>query len=229
MTRPLVSVVIPAFNAEHYLGETLESVLAQTYEPVEVIVIDDGSTDDTADLARRYPVRLLQGPNGGRSVARNRGLDVARGDLIAFCDADDLWLNRRLEAQVGVLDGDPRLGVVSCQVEPFIQPGMPRPSWFGLGQMQTRRALLTSALLVRRELFETVGGFDPRYRIVQDTDWVARAISSGTRIGYVDEVLVRYRVHDANGSSDRELVHTEMLQVLRAAVARRRSAEGAPD
>jgi glycosyltransferase involved in cell wall biosynthesis len=220
----LVSVVIPAYNAERFLGETLDSVFAQTYEPLEVIVIDDGSTDGTAEVARRYPVNLLGGPNGGRSVARNRGIEASTGELIAFCDADDVWLPKRVEAEARLLGEDPELSIASCMLQGFLEPGTPPPPWIGRYHLEPRRAAEPSALLVRRELLERVGVFDPGYVIAQDYDLLARAVELGAKIGFVDEILVRYRIHDANSVHDRELMRKEMFRVLRSAAGRRRQA-----
>ena len=102
MTPGLISCVIPVFNGERYLGEALESVLAQSYQPLEVIVVDDGSTDETAEVARRYGerVRYVWQPNAGETAARNLGLTAAHGEFIAFLDADDVWDSEKLERQI---------------------------------------------------------------------------------------------------------------------------------
>ncbi len=218
----LVSVVIPAYNAGRFLAETLESVFAQTHEPLEVIVVDDGSTDATADIARRFPVNLLSGSNGGRSVARNRGVEASAGQLIAFCDADDVWLPTRVERQVELLGENPDVDIASCLIEVFVEPGIDPPSWLRPVDLETRRGMQPSALLVRRSLLRRVGLFDPQYVISQDADWIARALGSGASMGFVEEALVRYRIHDQNSVHDRRLVWTETFRVLRSAAARAR-------
>ena len=113
--RPLVSVVIPAYNDEGFLAATIESVLAQTYRPLEVVVVDDGSSDGTVALARSFgdPVRVVEQENKGPAGARNTGFAAARGSIIALLDADDLWMPKRLEACVDLLQSDPTLGFVT--------------------------------------------------------------------------------------------------------------------
>src|SRR5437667_12630279 len=111
---PLVSVVIPCYNGERYLAEAIESVLAQRYEPLEIIVVDDGSTDRSAEVARHFgdAVQYVCQPHAGAAAARNRGVGLATGDLIAFLDADDVWTEGRLARQVQVLEADPSVGMV---------------------------------------------------------------------------------------------------------------------
>ena len=227
MNDSLVSMIVPAYNAERFLGETLEGAVAQTYTPVEVIVVDDGSTDATSEVAARFGVRVLRQSNGGRSAARNAGIAAARGAFLAFCDADDVSMPTRIESQMTYLAEHPELGVAGCMLEIFMDPGVPRPRWVRPQDLEPHHALQTSTLLVRRELFETIGSFDTSYDSGEEHQWLSRAIDAGVKIGSVDEVLVRYRVHHANASHDRDAVRDGMFRFLRESVARKRHAEGA--
>ena len=119
-----ISVIIPVYNAEHYLAEALDSVLAQEIEPLEILVVDDGSTDGSATIARRYAdrVRFYQQANRGAAFARNRGIELSKGSLLAFLDADDLWMPSKLNVQVNALEDQPELDMVLGTVMQFISP-----------------------------------------------------------------------------------------------------------
>ncbi|MDX6637121.1 MAG: hypothetical protein QOJ01_632 [Solirubrobacterales bacterium] len=224
---PVVSVVIPVYNGERFLAEAIESVLAQNYEPLEIIVVDDGSTDGSAAIAERYPVILLRGLNRGRSQARNAGIEAASGELVGFCDADDVWLGERLNLQVRHLLDHPEEGAVACMMEVFVEPGIERPRWLRGVLAETRRSLMPSALLIRREVLDRVGGFDPRFEVGEDGDLMLRMKESGVRMGSVDRVLFRYRIHDANSLHDREHHRKALFRVIHESVKRKRRLPGA--
>ncbi len=157
----LVSVVIPAFNAEAFVAEAIESVLAQDHEPVEVIVVNDGSTDATAAIAARYPVRCLRQANGGQAAARNAGVAAAQGSLVSFLDADDVWRASKLATEVAHLQAHAELDYVLVRMQRTLLPGAPWPpgtpaGWFEEPQPGT----LPSAALVRRSALERIGPFD---------------------------------------------------------------------
>src|SRR5438874_1624069 len=124
MSRPLVSVVIPTYNSAHYIGEAVQSVLAQTYTNFEVIVVDDGSTDDTRERLESVAgrIRYLYQPNGGVSKARNRGIQEARGELIAFLDGDDEWLPEKLAKQLAYMRANPSSPLVHADVYQLHEP-----------------------------------------------------------------------------------------------------------
>ncbi len=223
--EPLVSVVIPAFNAERFLAEAIESVLAQDHGNLEVIVVDDGSLDGTGQLAARYPVKTIAQPNGGQAAARNTGVACARGPLVAFLDADDLWMPGKLSTEVAFLNDHPDAGYVLSRMQRVLLPGAPWPpgtpaGWFDEPQPGT----LPSAALIRRSTLEHVGAFGTRFRHGSDTDWQARAADLGVRGALLDDVLVHYRIHGANHSYDNLGMKREMFDLLRASVARKRAA-----
>lgn len=223
--RPLVSVVIPAFNAEAFVAEAIESALAQDYEPREVIVVDDGSTDRTSAVASSYPVRCVTQPNGGQAAARNAGVAFCRGPLVAFLDADDLWMPGKLSGQVAYLMAHPEVGYVLCRMQRVLMPGARWPpgtpvDWFEQPQAGT----LPSAALVRRPTLDRVGPFEPRFRHGSDTDWQARAADAGVRWRLLPDVLVQYRIHGANHSYDNLGMKREMFALLRSSLERKRQA-----
>jgi glycosyltransferase involved in cell wall biosynthesis len=225
MAGPLVSVVVPVHNGERFLGAALESALAQDYAPLEIVVVDDGSTDGSAELTTAYPVTLLSQPNSGVASARNAGVAASDGELIAFLDQDDEWLPTKTSRQVGALAGDPGLGFVLTRMQIVLEPGMPRPEWLDEASLAgPSDAAIPSSLMVRRETFDQVGGFDPVYRIACDADWLARAKDAGVEWARLDETLVRYRIHAHNGIHGRDALLGELNGVLRASVRRRRVA-----
>jgi glycosyltransferase involved in cell wall biosynthesis len=224
MTDPLVSVIIPVYNGGRFLAEALDSAFAQTYRPIEVIVVDDGSTDETAEVAHSRPEALyLHQENRGVSAARNAGLAIAEGELIALLDADDVWLPDKLCLQVDYLSANPRRGLVVGRNSYFVHPGAARPTWFAARRLdESEQALLPSSWLVRRPTFDRVGLFDPSYRVSEDIEWLARAKDAGIVPGIVEQVVLRKRLHDANLTGRFAEGQRHMLRALRASVHRQR-------
>ena len=223
MAGELVSVIVPAYQAERFLDEALESALAQEGVPVEVIVVDDGSTDRTAEIAARPGVRVVRQRHRGISVARNAGLARATGRFIAILDADDLWPPDRLSLQVQYLREHPAVGIVLGLTEIFLNDGDALPAHWPhvlAGQAIPRVA---GSMLARREAFERVGGFDESLRLCEDIDWLSRAKDAGVTAGSVDRVVLRYRIHAANTTSDTMGIRADLLRVLRGSVRRQRA------
>lgn len=200
-TTPAVSVVIPAFNAERTLGGTLTGALTQTYPRIEVVVVDDGSTDHTADIAKAHgaPVRVVRQPNRGPSAARNAGVAAARGDLLVFCDADDVLLPPAVAAMVQRWQqaGAGRR-MVTCNAYPLTAEGInPLRSRALLSYPDVRHQrmailrqnYLLTVVLMPRELFVELGGFDTALAAAEDWDLWLRAVYSGV------EVLFQKRPH----------------------------------
>ncbi len=202
--RPLISCIVPVFNGERFLAEALDSILDQSYQPIEVIVVDDGSSDGTAAIIARYRhrVRAVRQPNAGPAAARNQGIRLARGELIAFLDADDLWHRDKLARQMEVFDRNPAIELCLCQKENFWEAERrgEGDSLQAKGHVfaTEHTAYVCQALLVRRAVFDRIGGFDRELRIGEDTDWLARAEEGGIRREIVPETLVYRRMHRAN-------------------------------
>ena len=187
MIPPLVSVVIPAFNAASCIRRALDSVLAQTWERYEIIVVDDGSTDNSSEVLARYGKQLnvVCQANGGPSVARNRGLMEARGRYVAFLDADDYWLPEKLERQVALLDARPEVGFCSTATAVVDPEGKHVRDWPCCHEEPLLETLFmrssavsgsTSGVLARRAVLLEAGGFDERLRGFEDPDlWIRLA------------------------------------------------------
>ncbi len=220
---PLVSVIIPVYNGERFLADALRSVLAQDYRPIEVLVIDDGSTDASAEIAQRHEVRYFRQDNAGAPSARNLGLTHARGELVALLDADDLWLPGKLGLQVRYLAEHPEARFVLTWQRVFMEPGISKPAWVKPELLADDSVgYLPSTLLARKSLFDEIGGFDTRVPLNDDVEWFFRVKEAGVPMGVVPEVLLHKRVHDANLGYQTGAGQRELLDVIRTSIRRRR-------
>lgn len=221
---PLVSVIIPVYNTAAFLATAVESVLAQTYQPLEIIVIDDGSTDESAQVARQFgdKVRYLHQLNQGPAAARNQGIALARGELLAFLDADDWWHPHKLQCQVAHFAQQPDLGYVLCHMRTQIEAAATWPAALNQAHYQNEPpCFLPSALLVRRSIFDQIGPFDERYRYSDDADWFLRAKDAVIPYAVVPAPLVYKRIHDRNLSHSPTMTQ-ETLRAFHASVQRQR-------
>jgi glycosyltransferase involved in cell wall biosynthesis len=216
-----VSVVMPAFEEEAFIAEALQSVLAQSYRPVELIVVDDGSGDRTAEIAAAHQARVLRRHHRGPAAARNAGLEVARGEYWTIFDADDVMAPARLSRQVAHLEQHPEHGIVLGLTEAFVSPGEPRPPHYNPAWDDGPFPTCTGSMLARREILDRVGPFDETLRLGEDIEWLVRAKDAGVRVGRADDVALRYRVHGANTTSDTRANQQAMLTALRRATQRR--------
>lgn len=220
---PTVSAIIPTYNQARYLEGAVASALGQTEPPTEVIVIDDGSTDNTAVVLRGFAdrVRVIRQSNRGVAAARNVGAERARGDLLAFLDSDDVWFPRKLERQKERLVSEQRLTIIHCGLETIDAHGATLgQSVMGMegpvadAMLEFRRPVVLgggSGALIPREAFEAVGGFDERLSTSADWDLYYRLARNG-HIGFVREVLLQYRIHDSNmHASVRRMEHDMLL------------------
>jgi glycosyltransferase involved in cell wall biosynthesis len=233
--NPLVSVVIPAYNAERYLGEAIESVLAQTYEPVETIVVDDGSADRTAEIARSYDdVTVIAQENGGPAAARNRGFAACNGELVAFLDADDAMTPDKLEIQAGRLLTDEGAEMVVGEQDVIVEPGAELPFWHGGSEARigvpTRPPDLAGeplihpmTMVIRREAFDLVGEFDPAMCPAEDLDWVLRAAEAEIEIVRLPTVVLERRVHPDSLTQDLEASRRALFRAFKARIERHRA------
>ena len=214
-SSPLVSVVIPAYNAERTIAATLATVLGQTVADIEVVVVDDGSTDGTAQLATSLGdprLRVVHQANAGHAAARNTGIAQARGTYVSMIDADDLWLTNKLERQLAVLRRHPGVRAVQCasvRVDDSLAPlfiGRCPDGRNELLDVLCLRGLpgLMSTLIADRALLEEVGGFDPSLVILQDWDLAIRLALRGALYS-IPEPLVLYRFHAGNQSNQVDL------------------------
>jgi glycosyltransferase involved in cell wall biosynthesis len=208
----LISVIIPACNSGSFIGDAIESALMQTYRPIELVVVDDGSTDNTRSVVSIYSnkVRYVYQENRGVSAARNAGMALAKGEYIAFLDADDRWLPTKLEKQHGLFLKKPRLGLVHCAVyywRPEHSQNNIRKVKMNVfegncyAKLCSGNGITTSSVVVRRKCIDLVGAFDETLSVSEDWDlWIR--ISRQFLLGYVAEPLALYRQHKGSLASN---------------------------
>jgi glycosyltransferase involved in cell wall biosynthesis len=203
MNHPTISCIIPVYNAAAYLAEAVDSVLAQTVEPDEIIIVDDGSTDGSLDVAARYETRLklVRQENRGPASARNHGLRLAGGELVTFLDADDIWARDKTALQCAVLAERPEVDICMTHVQNFWAPELQHQQ-VDVDQRYTdaHPGYVCQCLMARRAVFDRVGVFDESLRVSEDTDWFARAERAGVVKHILPDVLVRRRLHGSNTS-----------------------------
>jgi glycosyltransferase involved in cell wall biosynthesis len=217
MTVPLISVIMPAWNAAGTIGAALDSIAAQQVPGLEVIVVNDGSDDTTAEVAAGHPLRpaVIYQQNGGPPVARNRGIDVAKGEWIAFLDVDDIWPAGSLARRMETLLRRPELLYVVGQVqfEAHDQRASPPLAW---------TAPNLGSGLFRREVFAQVGRFDAGLRYIDDVDWFWRARDAGVPSESIAETTLIYRRHGHGLTAGRSWNEMGLPEVIRRALVRRR-------
>jgi glycosyltransferase involved in cell wall biosynthesis len=226
----LVSVVIPVHDGEKYLADAVRSALAQRYRPIEVLIIDDGSTDRSAEIATSFgaPVRVHRQANQGIGGALNTGVALARGELFAFLDGDDLWTEDKLDVQMAALASEPTLEAVLGQVVHFFGPELPAATRARIVlPPSTGPGHLHGALLIRRAAFARIGAFRMDLRVGQFVDWFARAREAGLRTRMLPDLVLRRRVHPGSMSLSDSSHRSDFARVARGALERRR-ARGSP-
>jgi glycosyltransferase involved in cell wall biosynthesis len=220
-----VSVVIPAYNAAAYLAEAVDSVRAQTHGYAEIIIVDDGSTDATAEIARGLGegVRYVRQENGGPAAALNHGVSLARGEFIAFLSADDLWMPDKLTKQLRAWEASAP-ALVFGHLQHFLSPELDPEAAARLNAPQEAMpAYAAGTLLTALDVFRSVGPFNEGFRSGEFLDWYGRATDLGLRVAMLPEVVLRRRVHGENHSL-KSKAPSHYTRVLKAALDRRRAA-----
>jgi glycosyltransferase involved in cell wall biosynthesis len=225
MLEPLVSVVIAVRNGERFLPAAIQSVLAQGWRPLEILVVDGHSTDGTAAIAHSYPeIRYVLQANRGVADAYNTGIAAAQGEFVAFLSHDDLWTPDKLRSQMAYMLDHPEVRYTVARVKFFHEPGAPLPAGFRRKLLEgDHLAYIMETLLARKAAFKEVGGFDTGLTSGEDVDWFARARDTQTAHEVIPKVLLYKRVHDANLSLCDPATNQILLQVLRRSIRRKRT------
>jgi len=220
----LVSVLIPVFNAAKYIGEALQSVYLQNWEPMEIIVVDDGSTDGSGEIAATFPgVKVFRQANGGLSRARNSCMERAQGEWIAFLDADDRWLPRKLELQMAAFGSGDECDLVFSRVRQFVSPELSDAEKATIRIIEeVIPGYVAGALLARRSVYERIGPFREDIRLAEALDWLSRARALGLREKMLDEILLERRLHTSNTGLRERDSRRDYLATIKAAMDRRR-------
>jgi glycosyltransferase involved in cell wall biosynthesis len=224
MSGFFVSVVIPVYNGEKFLAEAVESVRRQDHHPLEILIVDDGSTDGTAEIAANLggDVKCLRQANSGPASARNRGLDIAQGDLIAFLDADDLWPDDKLKTQIDCFVRRPNLEVVMGRVQYMLlteKSGGQEFKEFALPSVGVN----LGAGLYKRSVFEKAGRFDPALRQSEDVDLFMRIRELGIEMAVIDSTTLYYRIHENNMTREADKQKALFIHALKRSIDRRRA------
>jgi glycosyltransferase involved in cell wall biosynthesis len=226
--QPVVSVIIPVFNGDRFLREAVQTVLAQNYSPLEIVIVDDGSTDSTASVVKSLgePVRYLHQTNQGPAAARNRGIEQAQGSLLAFADADDLWPGNKLALQLPYLIEDVAVDIVMGRIQQVLlsetEDGKTQAKEFA----EPAFSVNLGSAIIRKSVFERVGLFDETMRYSEDVDWFMRAREAGAAIKTIDAVTLLYRQHEQNMTRGKSASELNVLMALKKSLDRRRATTG---
>ncbi len=222
--------MIGVYNAAPYIVEAIDSVFDQTYRPLEVIVVDDGSTDNSADVIKSYgdAVTYAYQDNAGNGSARNHAVRLASGELFAFLDADDRFVADKLERQWAALQSDPDLNVVFGHVQEFVSPELTPEQMASVRPPAPAPMPWTAPnlMLIRRSDFQRVGPFSESLRVGVTVDWYARATEAGLKSLVLPEVVLERRLHLTNNGLRESDSRGQYMHVLKAALDRRRAAAG---
>lgn len=223
---PLVSILIPAYNAEKFVEAAIDSALAQTYQNIEVVVINDGATDGTEETVKPYlddkRVIYFKQPNGGISKARNKGFELSHGDYITFLDADDLYAPAKIEEEAEFLNAHPEYGVVYCRVLSFYTDApdilyhyrRPMPEGDIFRDLLRRQFINPGSLMMRRELFAAEHGFNPDFRDAEDWDLWRRLGYRGVKFGFLDRELHYNRMSKTSLSGFHNQVKMKRMNLI---------------
>jgi glycosyltransferase involved in cell wall biosynthesis len=223
-TEALVSVLITAYNAENYLAEAIDSALAQTYPHVEIVVVDDGSTDATLDVVRRYPqVRSHRQDRAGIGAARNTAVGLATGEFLTFLDADDRFPPDKLDIQLRAFAAEPALDVVYGHVREFVSPDLSpderariRPA------VPDHESHLSGVMLIRRTAFDRIGAWRVGLRVGTGVEWYTRSLEAELHTIVLPDVLLERRLHLSNNGLQEADHRIQYASIVKAALDRRR-------
>ncbi len=224
---PLVSVIIPVYNGERFLAEALHGVLAQDYRPLEIVVVDDGSTDATPAIAAQFAdsIRYVRQSRRGPGAARNTGLRLARGEVVAFLDVDDAWPTAKLRRQVGYLAAHPEVDIVQgLIVQQQWDASAPGAGMVFEDVSEPYQFVNLGSAVYRRSVFETVGPFDETLAENEDTDWYMRAWEHSVPKVVQDQIALFYRRHDQNMTQTTLHPHLKMTRLFKRHLDRVRGA-----
>ncbi|MDC1162018.1 glycosyltransferase [Tenacibaculum sp.] len=224
---PLVSIVIPAYNAGKNIEDTLTSIYNQDYPNIEVIVVDDGSEDNTADIAKKFDIIYIYQKNQGKPTAMNTGFSSAKGDFIASIDSDDLWHPEKISKQIQAFNANPQLEIAFCHVKQFLCPKIEAAEhkFFIPENSEILSGHTTIAMLIKKNAFYRIGAFDETYKFGDFIQWYGRAKDLGITETVLDDVLVFRRIHKSNLGSDQMAAKLSYMKVIKERLKRQKESK----
>ncbi len=225
MEKFSISVIIPVFNGEAYLSEAIQSVLEQSVNPFEVIVVNDGSTDNSKQIAHSFisEIKLINQTNKGCGNARNNGILASQGNYLAFLDADDLWVETKLEQQIDIIKNKNMLDMVFGGVEQFVSPELDNNGEKKLrNELKVMPGYIAGTMLIKKDTFLKVGMFNEKLEVGEYIDWFGRARDMGLNYHLSDAIVLKRRIHNNNMGVYLRNKNKDYTTVLRAALERKR-------
>ena len=225
-SNTLVSVIIPVYNSELYLEESIQSVLAQTYQPLEILIINDGSTDGSESVAMKFAQQTiyLYQSNQGAAAARNRGIKKSSGEFLAFLDADDLWESDKIAKQMDILEREADLDMVFGNVFQFISEDTKSVSRARLDEAdQILPGYVPGTILIRKKAFLKVGLFSTAWKIGEFIDWYLKAMETGLNPVMLPDIVMRRRIHSSNLGIRLKDMRNDYVKIIKASLDRRRN------
>jgi glycosyltransferase involved in cell wall biosynthesis len=226
---PLVSIIMPVYNGEKYVSRALDSLFKDEYQPFEVVAVDDGSSDNTSQIVEKYEnVLYIYQDHEGVASARNRGVKVSSGDIIAFLDCDDIWQPDRLTVTVRFFQDHPEIGYALGKEMMFVEPGCDVPSWVRPEWLkEAQDASNTGVLVVRRSTFDRVGMFNMDIG-GEDTEWLVRASEAGVPMARMSEVVLNRRIHGESLSVKMlRMRKNNLMKIAKESIRRQQKKKGA--
>jgi glycosyltransferase involved in cell wall biosynthesis len=222
--KPLLSIIIPTYNNQRYIADAIESIEIQNYHSLEIIIIDDGSTDHTAEIIASYKkpyIHYIYQANQVVASARNTGLKKASGDIIGFLDADDMWTPNKLQLQLNYLQNQTKFQMVLGHTQLIKQIDESPDNFKTLPLPHV--LLQLGAMLIIKDCFELVGLFDESLKRAEDIDWLLRAQEMGINIFIHDEIILSHRRHSTNSTNDKALTDKYFIKILASLIKRRKN------
>ena len=227
MNSQLVSVIVPVYNGERFLRESIESILNQQYKEIEIIIVDDGSTDSSSNIAKTFKtIRYIYQDNLGPAAARNTGIDVSKGEFIAFLDSDDIWFPSKLSTQIDYLNKNPDTGFVFAHRRMIVENNIDKPPWYKEHLFDNDSPVLcASALLARKNVFNQVGTYNSDFRFGENAEWLTRTKDAGIKMVVLPETLLEQRLHDKNQTYQLNQMRSNILKALKRSIDRKRESK----
>ena len=215
MSKPLISVIVPVYNGEKFLVNTIKNIIAQDYNPLEIIIIDDGSTDSSLSVLNdiNAELKILHQNNQGPAAARNKGISIAKGDYIAFLDCDDLWPANKLIEHADYLNRSDNVDLLQ---------GLVKKIYLSSGNISFSAFPQLGNTLFRSNVFERIGAFDESMRYAEDTDWFFRAYENKLTKVIINKIALYYQIHANNMTKHKELTRRGFFHFLKRHLDRTR-------